>query len=282
MHPSESLAVSARQPYGSTTHSADGVIVEQMVIPDAGTIVPQHAHTYDHLTFVAAGSLAVALDGEDLGTFGPGESVMIRAGGKHLLTSLQDQTIAYCIHNASRSGDIEVSEEHCLIGCHAAPRTVGSYTVALEPLAPALDEFLAIFKGHQPTEALQHASDPAVFAEMDALGLLVFVALRDAEGVLQGCTLSSLHDCQLSGGRVGTTDFLIAPGGEPDGEVVAALLEATDAALGCRDIVRWFIPERLKALCAASTVHHGFRPVGELLSQPGELNTAGRKGSAHE
>ena len=42
-----------QQPYGVEIKMADGIFVKQMVLSRAGTMVPQHAHDYDHLSMLA-------------------------------------------------------------------------------------------------------------------------------------------------------------------------------------------------------------------------------------
>jgi quercetin dioxygenase-like cupin family protein len=102
----------ALQPFGEDFQTADGVFIKQMVIPRSGTIVPQHSHVYDHTTMLAKGILKVEVAGELAVVHYAPAAIFIRAGVKHLLTSLEDDTIAYCIHNVSRNGSVEVQEEH--------------------------------------------------------------------------------------------------------------------------------------------------------------------------
>ncbi len=94
--------------------SADGLFIKQMPLKDAGMAVPQHAHTYDHYTMLAAGSLKVIKDGVEIGIFKAPKPIFIEAGAKHLLISMEPNTLAYCIHNIARTGEVEIAEEHQL------------------------------------------------------------------------------------------------------------------------------------------------------------------------
>lgn len=93
--------------------TADDVFIKQMVLDKAGCFVDQHAHAYDHTTMVATGAIRV-WRGEDLiGDFEAPSRVFIPAKTMHKMMALKDNTIGYCIHNASRSaGVVELHEEN--------------------------------------------------------------------------------------------------------------------------------------------------------------------------
>lgn len=93
-------------------HGEDDVFIKQMHTPKRGTIIPQHSHKYDHTSMLAQGSVKVWADGKYLGKFVAPSGITIKAGIKHEFLTLEDDTIIYCIHNVSRTGDIEVLEEH--------------------------------------------------------------------------------------------------------------------------------------------------------------------------
>lgn len=103
------------QPYGVEAE-ADGVFVKQMVVPHAQTIVPQHAHAYAHLTMLAKGSMEVWAEAAFLGRFQAPAPIYIEANVKHSFLTLEDDTIAYCIHRTDRTGAIEIAELNSLEG----------------------------------------------------------------------------------------------------------------------------------------------------------------------
>jgi quercetin dioxygenase-like cupin family protein len=108
--------LAAEQPYGVEFYTADGVGIKEMHIPKAGTYVPQHSHVYGHTSLLALGSVRVWQDDRLIGDFEAPKGIFIPAGVKHKFLSLVDETIVYCIHNTSRTGKIEVQDEHHIVG----------------------------------------------------------------------------------------------------------------------------------------------------------------------
>jgi hypothetical protein len=88
-----------------------GVWVKPTIMPDAGMVVPQHSHRYDHVSFLATGSVRVWQDGEMTGEYQAPASICIPALKKHLFEILEPRTLILCIHNAERGDLAEVSEE---------------------------------------------------------------------------------------------------------------------------------------------------------------------------
>ena len=95
---------------------ADGIELRHIHIEKAGTVIPQHSHKFSHMTVVACGAIRVELNGVVKGDFVSPSVIDIPAGTKHLFTTLVDDTVIECIHNISRTGEIEIAEEHQLIG----------------------------------------------------------------------------------------------------------------------------------------------------------------------
>lgn len=104
------------QPISVEIKMADGLFVKSMLILKAGTIVPQHAHTYEHLSMVAAGSVHAWRDGLSIGVYNAPAGIIIPAESKHTFEALVDNTLLYCIHNVSRTGEVEIADEHQLPG----------------------------------------------------------------------------------------------------------------------------------------------------------------------
>lgn len=94
---------------------ADGIFIKQIVFGEKDSLVPQHSHTYDHVSMLAVGSVRAWKDGVLLGEFKAPRSIHIDAGTKHLFQTLEPNTIIYCIHNVSRTGIPEVMEEHQIV-----------------------------------------------------------------------------------------------------------------------------------------------------------------------
>jgi len=93
-------------------YSCDGVFAKLMGLKKRGTAVPQHAHTYDHMTLLAHGAVSVWKNGVYSGEFHAPACINIEAKIKHAFVSVEDDTVLYCIHNVSRSGEVEIHEHH--------------------------------------------------------------------------------------------------------------------------------------------------------------------------
>jgi hypothetical protein len=108
------------QPFGVEIHTADGIFIKQMVIPKAGTLVPQHSHTYDHTTMLAKGAVHVGVPDAEIPNmrhwklYQAPAGIFIPAGVKHMFRSLDDGCILYCIHK-ERDGGAAVLDPHELV-----------------------------------------------------------------------------------------------------------------------------------------------------------------------
>lgn len=106
------------QPAGAA-YLCGGVYVKEMLTPKAGTIIPQHRHHYEHLSYVAAGAVEVWKDDAFMGVFEAPAGIKIEAGAAHTFTTLRDWTLVLCIHSVAlgeadfHEGDL-VSGEHQL------------------------------------------------------------------------------------------------------------------------------------------------------------------------
>lgn len=110
------LTKADEQPPIVEMETIDGVFIKQMFLRQAGTIVPQHSHVYDHGSLLARGSVRVWRDDVLDGDHTAPEILFIPAAVKHTFMSLVDDTIVYCIHNLLRSEEVEILEEHHLLG----------------------------------------------------------------------------------------------------------------------------------------------------------------------
>lgn len=91
---------------------ADGIEVWYTLIHKAGTLVPQHAHKFPHLTIVSHGAVLVTLNGTLIGKFEAPNAIYIPARTMHLFETLADGTVLECIHNVSRRGNVELHAEN--------------------------------------------------------------------------------------------------------------------------------------------------------------------------
>ena len=91
-------------------HFADGILVKSITL-EAGCAVPQHAHAYDHTSFVASGEIMAWRDGIYLGHFVAPCGLNIPAGTKHAFVSVLP-TVLLCIHNLGSENAVRVLAEH--------------------------------------------------------------------------------------------------------------------------------------------------------------------------
>ena len=91
-------------------HFIDDICIKVFTAKKAGTFMGQHAHAYDHGHLVAHGEVRVFLDGKFAGDFKAGEMIMIEKGKKHVLLSLEDNTVGACIHNTHGEVDAVIAE----------------------------------------------------------------------------------------------------------------------------------------------------------------------------
>ena len=104
----------ARQPYSEITLYA-GIFLKTHVVPDRGTLLPQHAHTWDHISYVVSGAVRVWCDDKLLGDFMAPAAVKIAAHAKHSFLTLTDRVTIACIHNADHAdadGDPAIAGRH--------------------------------------------------------------------------------------------------------------------------------------------------------------------------
>lgn len=89
---------------------ADNVFIKQMAMANAGTLVRQHVHTFDHTSMVATGSVRIWKNGEEWKDVKAPMPIFIGRDTAHTFMSLEDNTVIYCIHNAP--GGVVSLEEH--------------------------------------------------------------------------------------------------------------------------------------------------------------------------
>ncbi len=112
----EVLHASDEQPHTVAHHTADGIYIMEIVVPKAHSLIPQHSHVYDHTTMLVKGKIKVWEDGKFIGDKIAPTGIFIKAGVKHSFLTLEDDTILYCIHNVTRTGEVEIKEEHQIVG----------------------------------------------------------------------------------------------------------------------------------------------------------------------
>jgi quercetin dioxygenase-like cupin family protein len=92
-----------------------GIYVKTFVVPDRGTLVPQHSHQWPHISYLVSGAMRVWCGDEQLGDFAAPCAIRIAAHEKHSFLTLTDNVTILCIHNADHLDEAEgpaVAELH--------------------------------------------------------------------------------------------------------------------------------------------------------------------------
>jgi hypothetical protein len=103
-----------RAPNQHTTHLTlyGGLYALSHEVKDVGTLLPQHSHTYDHLSAIMAGAVQVEADGVDPGVFTAPALVKIAARTRHTFTTLQPNTVICCLHAVAEGEGVDIHAEH--------------------------------------------------------------------------------------------------------------------------------------------------------------------------
>lgn len=93
-----------------------GIYYKVWRVTDAGTLIPQHSHRFDHLTALLQGCVRVYRADEMLGDYRAPAVVRIPAGVQHAFLTLTPNVALACIHNADHiEGEVpEVSSRNDL------------------------------------------------------------------------------------------------------------------------------------------------------------------------
>jgi quercetin dioxygenase-like cupin family protein len=102
------------QPETVDIKMADGIFARLTKVRKAGTLLPQHAHRWDHTSFIAHGAVKVFLDGKEVAELHAPYGKLIEAGTKHAFVTVEDDTVIACLHRYDRIDGIEIAEENSL------------------------------------------------------------------------------------------------------------------------------------------------------------------------
>jgi len=106
-----------RQPIGDLVLYA-GIYCKLWSVPDRFTLLPQHAHTWPHISMVVQGAVRVWKNGELIGDFKAPAMLKIEAHALHKFLTLSDNTTIACLHNvdhADPEGEPVIAAEHQLV-----------------------------------------------------------------------------------------------------------------------------------------------------------------------
>lgn len=86
------------QPTGALTLYA-GIFCKTWQVRDAGTLLPQHAHAYPHLSLVMSGAVRVWAGEDLLGDYVAPATIKIAANTLHQFLTLAPDVAIACIHS---------------------------------------------------------------------------------------------------------------------------------------------------------------------------------------
>lgn len=81
----------------NTTYIAGGVFAKEWRAGPVGDYIEQHQHSFDHLSYLASGSVEVEVSGEKITYTGP-IGVKIAAHKSHKVTALTPGVLWLCLH----------------------------------------------------------------------------------------------------------------------------------------------------------------------------------------
>jgi mannose-6-phosphate isomerase-like protein (cupin superfamily) len=90
------------QPVGDLTLYA-GIFCKVWHVPDAGTMLPQHAHEHDHLTLIISGKVTLWRDDAFVSEFNAPATIKVPAREHHRFFTHAPNTVLACIHNADHA-----------------------------------------------------------------------------------------------------------------------------------------------------------------------------------
>lgn len=95
--------------------TVDGMFVKQISVPDAGSLLPQHAHVLDHTTLVAVGSVFFRnTTTNETRRYDAPAIVFVPREQEHDFLTLTPNVVLYCLHNLHHGDAPQVLREHQL------------------------------------------------------------------------------------------------------------------------------------------------------------------------
>lgn len=89
---------------------ASGLYFRSVLLEDANTIIPTHAHDHDHATVVGSGRARGWKGTYWIGDKGPGEAFEIKAREEHTFMSLEPMTRLICTHDIASAESVKRKE----------------------------------------------------------------------------------------------------------------------------------------------------------------------------
>jgi quercetin dioxygenase-like cupin family protein len=77
-----------------------GIFAKTWTVPDSGTLLPQHSHEHQHISYIVSGAVRVWCGEQELGDYAAPAAIKIEARELHQFLTLTDAVTILCIHNA--------------------------------------------------------------------------------------------------------------------------------------------------------------------------------------
>lgn len=100
------------QPITTDIKICDGIFIKSVLVQAKHTIIPQHSHTYAHVSMLAVGTFRVWKDNVKLGDFVAPHALLIEANAFHRFLTLTDNAQFFCIHNIKDAEEVDIHAEH--------------------------------------------------------------------------------------------------------------------------------------------------------------------------
>jgi len=103
---------------GMKHYIGGGVYAKEWRATFTGETVEQHSHNYDHLSYLASGSVEVTVDGK-VQKYSAPTALLIKAHKQHTITALTRDVVWLCLHKIPdevNPSDADRIEEHLVDG----------------------------------------------------------------------------------------------------------------------------------------------------------------------
>lgn len=93
-----------------------GIFCKLYTVADAGTMIPQHSHRYDHITMLMSGTVHVWYEGCPPTAYTAPAVIRIGAFRKHTFLTMGRDTVLACVHaiEGLEADEPAIAEEHQL------------------------------------------------------------------------------------------------------------------------------------------------------------------------
>ena len=94
-----------------------GIFVKTWTVRDRGTVLPQHAHEFPHISLVVAGKVHAWRGDDYLGVYTAPAMIKIAARTLHRFETITNNVVIACIHNADHIENDEpvIAAEHVIV-----------------------------------------------------------------------------------------------------------------------------------------------------------------------